>query len=167
MNSFPQIPRRIVTGNKQGRSVIVEDGHAANISEHIPGLIISDIWATDSTPATLNREAVVPNEAFPLTPSQGTYFRYVNIPPDKDLSPGLQSSTERHPMFHQTDTLDYIIIASGEVYLLLDEAEVKLKAGDIVIQNGTSHAWSNRSDKPCVQLAVLIGARNADPTDIP
>lgn len=73
MNSFPQIPRRIVTGNKQGRSVIVEDRQVANISEHIPGLIIADIWATNSTLATLNREAVVSNEAFPLTPSQGTY----------------------------------------------------------------------------------------------
>lgn len=159
MNSFPSIPRRIVTGNLKGRSVIIEDRQASNISEHLPGLVIADIWATDAMPAILNSEAVVPNTAFPITPADGTYFRYVNIPPDKDLRKATGTGDDRHPMFHQTETVDYIIIASGEVYLLLDDAEVKLKAGDIVIQNGTSHAWSNRSDQPCIQLAILIDAR--------
>ncbi|MNF15632.1 Cupin domain protein [compost metagenome] len=59
---------------------------------------------------------------------------------------------------HQTDTLDYIIIISGEIYLIVDEEETLLKAGDIVIQRGTNHAWSNRSDSPCIQLAVLLDA---------
>lgn len=61
---------------------------------------------------------------------------------------------------HQTDTLDYIIIISGEIYLIVDEEETLLKAGDIVIQRGTNHAWSNRSDLPCIQLAILLDAKN-------
>ena len=66
---------------------------------------------------------------------------------------------EPHPMMHQTPTLDYIIILSGELYLIMEEGETLLKPqGDIVIQRGTNHAWSNCSDEPCIQLAVLIDA---------
>ena len=59
---------------------------------------------------------------------------------------------------HQTNTLDYIVILSGEIYLIVDEEETLLQAGDIVVQRGTNHAWSNRSDLPCIQLAVLLDA---------
>ncbi|WP_313093645.1 cupin domain-containing protein [Chryseobacterium flavum] len=64
-----------------------------------------------------------------------------------------------HPMMHQTLTLDYIIILFGELYLIMEEGETLLKPGDIVIQRGTNHAWSNRSDEPCIQLAILIDAK--------
>lgn len=151
------IPRRIVTGIKEGKSVIVEDAVSNNVSEHFPSLIISDIWSTHETPANLTKEKRVENTAFPVTPKNGTYFRYVQIPPDKDL--GIEAPAgQPHPLMHQTSTLDYIIILSGEIYLILDEEETLLKAGDIVIQRGTNHAWSNRSDEPCIQLAVLIDA---------
>lgn len=77
------------------------------------------------------------------------------IPPDKDL--GIEATAdERHPLMHQTDTLDYIIILSGELYLIMEDGETLLKPGDIVIQRGTNHAWSNRSEEPCIQLAVLM-----------
>ncbi len=59
---------------------------------------------------------------------------------------------------HKTQTLDYIIILAGEIYLILEEGETLLKTGDIVIQQATNHAWSNRSDKPCIQLAILLDA---------
>lgn len=62
-------------------------------------------------------------------------------------------------MMHQTPTLDYIIILSGELYLIVEDGETLLKPGDIVIQRGTNHAWSNRSTEPCIQLAVLIDAK--------
>ncbi len=158
MDKFPTIPRRIVTGIKNGKSAVVTDQQIDNVSEHFPGLIISDIWATDSMPVILNKSVVVENTAFPQTPAGGTYFRYVSIPPDKDLGIDTGQSRTAHPLFHQTDTIDYIIIAQGEIYLLLEEAEVLLKAGDIVIQQATNHAWSNRSNEPCIQLAVLISA---------
>lgn len=151
------IPRRIVTGVKKGKSVIVEDAISSNVSEHFPGLIISDIWSTHQTPVDLTEEKIVENTAFPVTPKNGTYFRYVQIPPDKDL--GIEvAEGQPHPLMHQTTTLDYIIILSGEIYLILDEEETLLKAGDIVIQRGTNHAWSNKSNEPCIQLAILVDA---------
>ncbi|HEX7870266.1 MAG TPA: cupin domain-containing protein [Chryseobacterium sp.] len=152
-----KIPRRIVTGIKDGKSVIIEDEIVKNAIEHFPNLVISDIWNTQKIPASLDFEKEIPNTGFPQTPKNGTYFRYVSIPPDKDL--GLEVKIgEPHPMMHQTKTLDYIIILSGELYLIMEEGETLLKSGDIVIQRGTNHAWSNRSDEPCIQLAVLIDA---------
>lgn len=64
-----------------------------------------------------------------------------------------------HPLMHETKTLDYIVILSGEIYLILEEGETLLKPGDIVIQRGTNHAWSNRSDENCIQLAILLEAK--------
>ena len=97
------------------------------------------------------------NTGLPITPKNGSYVRYVTIPPDKDL--GLEvKDGQPHPLMHQTPTLDYVIILSGELYLILEEEETLLKAGDIVVQCGTNHAWSNRSDKPAIQLAVLLDA---------
>lgn len=152
-----KIPRRIVTGIENGKSIIIEDQQVENVVEHLPGLIISDIWNTQKMPASLDFETQIPNTGFPQTPKNGTYFRYVSIPPDKDL--GVEFKTRApHPMMHQTQTLDYIIILSGELYLIMEEGETLLKAGDIVIQRGTNHAWSNRSDEACIQLAVLIDA---------
>lgn len=152
-----KIPRRIITGVKNGKSVIIEDQQTENVVEHFPGLIISDIWNTQKTPASLEFEVKIPNTGFPQTPKNGTYFRYVVIPPDKDL--GVEFKTgEPHPMMHRTPTLDYVIILSGELYLIMEEGETKLGPGDIVIQRGTNHAWSNRSDELCIQLAVLIDA---------
>lgn len=61
-------------------------------------------------------------------------------------------------VMHQTASVDYIVILSGEIYLITDTEETLLQAGDIVIQRGTNHAWSNRSDQMCLQLAILIDA---------
>lgn len=158
MDTFNTIPRRIVTGKREGKSIIVSDGPVENVSEHIPGLIISDVWSTDSMPAKLNAELVTENTAFPVTPENGTYFRYVSIPPDSTLDFPDEAAGKPHPLFHQTQTLDYVIIISGEIYLVLDDGETLLTAGDIVIQRGTGHAWSNRSSAPCIQLAILIDA---------
>ncbi|OCA72721.1 cupin [Chryseobacterium contaminans] len=152
-----KIPRRIVTGMKDGKSIITEDQQVENVVEHFPGLIISDIWNTQAMPASLEDERRIPNTGFPQTPKNGIYFRYVVVPPDKDLGVEFKKG-EPHPMMHQTPTLDYIIILSGELYLMMDEGETLLKPGDIVIQRGTNHAWSNRSDEPCIQLAILIDA---------
>ncbi|KIO75667.1 cupin [Pedobacter lusitanus] len=159
MSQIPKIPRRIVTGNKNGKSVITEDAIVNNVSEHFPGLIISDIWATNQMPVDLSKELKIENTAMPETPAHGSYFRYVSIPPDKDLGISPLEKGQVHPLMHKTDTLDYIIILSGEIYLILEEEETLLKAGDIVIQRGTNHAWSNRSATYCIQLAVLLDAK--------
>jgi quercetin dioxygenase-like cupin family protein len=64
----------------------------------------------------------------------------------------------RHPGFHKTTSVDYAIVLSGEIYALMDEGEVLLKAGDVLIQRGTNHAWSNRTEQPCCIAFVLIDA---------
>jgi quercetin dioxygenase-like cupin family protein len=65
----------------------------------------------------------------------------------------------RHPLMHRTETIDYAIILSGEITMLLDEGEVLLKAGDVLVQCGTNHAWSNRSSAPCIVAFVLIDGK--------
>jgi len=71
----------------------------------------------------------------------------------------------RHPMMHRTETVDYAVVLEGEITLLLDEGDVQLKAGDVVIQRGTSHAWSNRSGKNVKMLYVLIDGKFAPDLD--
>jgi len=157
MSQISKIPRRIVTGNINGKSVVIQDATVTNVSEDFPGLVISDVWATNSMPVDLSKEITIPNTAFPQTPRNGSYFRYVQIPPDQHLGVNTRKG-QPHPLMHQTDTLDYIIILSGEIHLILEEEETLLKAGDIVIQRGTNHAWSNRSESVCIQLAILLDA---------
>ncbi len=162
MTNFPKIPRRIITGHKNGKSKIIQDSPVDNVSEHIPGLIISDVWATDTMPVDIEKDVSIENTLLPITPTNGSYFRYVHIPPDSvvmnhfniEAKPGFP-----HPLMHTTDTLDYIIIISGEIYLILDDEETLLKPGDIVIQRATNHAWSNRTNNPCIQLAILLDAK--------
>jgi hypothetical protein len=74
--------------------------------------------------------------------------------------PGLLDGLEPdHPGMHTTDTVDFDVVVSGEVYLELDDgAEILLKAGACVIQNGTRHAWHNRSSENCVIAVTLVGA---------
>jgi uncharacterized cupin superfamily protein len=61
---------------------------------------------------------------------------------------------------HRTSTCDYAFVMSGEIVMLLDDSEVTLKAGDILIQQATNHAWVNRSDKPCRIAFVLMDAKD-------
>ena len=159
MPQIPKIPRRIVTGLKNGKSIIAEDAVVTNVSEHFPGLLISDIWVTNQMPVDLSKEIQIENTVMPEPPVHGSYFRYVSIPPDKDLGIKPLEKGQVHPLMHKTDTLDYIIILSGDIHMILDEEETPLKAEDIVVQRGTNHAWSNRSDTHCIQLAVLLDAK--------
>ena len=163
MSSISSIPRRIVTGEKDGKSCIIEDGIVDNVNEEIPGLIISDIWTTNTMPVDIDKQVKIANTLFPKIPTSGSYFRYVVIPPDSELGPKLGVTirpNEPHPLMHKTATIDYIIILSGELYLIMEEGETLLKPGDIVIQRATNHAWSNRSNQPCIQLAILLDARS-------
>jgi quercetin dioxygenase-like cupin family protein len=160
---MPSIPRRIITGHKNGVSTIIQDGSPENIMKNESGYIISDIWATDSMPANLEQCAKIENSLFPTVEPKGSLFRYVHIPPDSQIKIDLNEipANARHPYMHKTETLDYIIILSGEVYLIMEEGETLLKPGDIVVQCGTNHAWNNRSSEPCIQLAVLLDAKQS------
>jgi len=104
--------------------------------------------------------------------ANGTVFRVIEYPPDaqrlQSLKPeehfasmgaqAAQPHTRRHAGMHRTKTLDYAIVLSGEIYAVLDEEEVLLKAGDVLVQQGTNHAWSNRTDRPATIAFVLVDA---------
>lgn len=170
--------RRVVTGhNAAGKSVFIMDGPPPSVFDRGPGrTCVTELWESRSTPADNSGTAEVtdhPNRLPP--PRNGTVFRIVEYPPDKLRVAALRGPGEthdvgregyvrdlanaRHPGFHKTDSLDYAIVLSGEIYALMDEGEVLLKAGDVLIQRGTNHAWSNRTDEPVQVAFVLIDAK--------
>jgi quercetin dioxygenase-like cupin family protein len=172
--------RRVVTGHdSNGRAVVISDAAAPFVvtNEHRPGWSATDIWRTSETPAVIvsatSEPTLGPRRQLPA--KGGTVFRINTYPPetaaDRAVDPEIsrrafaalgneQASTYgkggRHPMMHRTSTIDYAIVLSGEITMILDDQDVLLKAGDVVIQCGTNHAWSNRSDAPCVVAYVLI-----------
>ncbi len=171
--------RRVVTGNDdQGRATVVSDGPTGNVkqSPHRPGVIISNLWMTDAMPAKIRDEGDAGERLTALEPvANGTNFRIVEFPPELDYigevdAEGARKAfgemggehaivggeKPRHPFMHRTKTLDYALILSGEIYLVLDDTEVLMKAGEVCIQRATNHAWSNRSDAPARVAFVLV-----------
>lgn len=74
-------------------------------------------------------------------------------------APTHEGTGRRHSRMHRTETIDYGIVLEGEIVLVMDEGETTVKAGDIVIQRGTNHAWANRTDSSCRIAFVLIDRR--------
>jgi mannose-6-phosphate isomerase-like protein (cupin superfamily) len=169
--------RRVVTGHDaEGCSVVLMDGPSPNstVLEKAGGLHLTELWASTSAPASnagSEDAAIRPRRIEPE--GAGTVFRIIEYPPDsvrlKAIDPeahfasmgaaAADARTRRHPGMHRTNTVDYAIIVEGEIYAVLDEGEVLLRAGDVLVQRGTNHAWSNRSDAPCVIAFVLVAAR--------
>lgn len=146
--------RVVVTGiDSNGSSVIVSDGEPELMLRSGPGSFMGDLWKTDSLPVN-NQSGQMP-QAYELEPqgAGGVKFRIASIPPQADKP---DNDGEEFGM-HQTDTIDFITILSGEVYARMDSGqEVLLKPGDSLVQRGTNHAWVNRGDVPCVFSAVMI-----------
>jgi len=170
--------RRVVTGHdKNGKAIVVADGPAPTHSNPLrPGQLSHEIWKTNAMPIPIGRDEPDPIKgARQLHPApRGTMFRISEVPPESDTirnmtpeqaraafraSNAEEASTwgrgGRHPLMHRTETVDYAVVLEGEIVLILDNEDVKLKAGDVVIQRGTSHAWSNRSGKTVKMLYVL------------
>jgi mannose-6-phosphate isomerase-like protein (cupin superfamily) len=108
-------------------------------------------------------------------PAQGTRIRFVDIPPDTeeflqqgaaamksafsqigDTAASTVMTNSPHPLMHRTESVDYGVVIEGEMTLVLDDSEVLLPQGSVVVQRGTNHAWANRSGKPCRMLFVLV-----------
>lgn len=168
--------KRVVTGQGvDGLSrIFIEDEPESALLEKAGGLRLSELWATSEAPARLSGDEDRAKRPRRIEPeAMGSVFRVVEYPPDserlKSLDPeahfasmGAQAAAKderRHPGMHRTKTIDYAIVLSGEITAVLDEGEVLLKAGDVLVQRGTSHAWSNRSDRPARIAFVLIDAR--------
>lgn len=170
--------RRLITGHDEnGKAICIEDGPAANVLErpNRPGVALTNIWQTDTAPADVHREGdPVAGEFVLHPPTGGTVFRVIEFhPEDPDVLAKLDGAAAfaemgasgnviegaRHPFMHRTETVDYAVVLSGEITMMLDDTDYLLKAGDTVVQRGTNHAWSNQSDDVCVMAFVLIDGK--------
>ena len=168
--------RRVVTTiDASDKAVVLLDGanphrrvrpHAQTVSRLL--------WVTDRTPADLSgsgdRAAI---DIGIMPPRGGSVFRIVDFPPETAAMRALDPATmhaslgdgaprrgrpPRHPAMHRTRTIDYAVVMSGEIDMLLDDSEIHLAAGDVLVQQGTNHAWVNRGTEPCRIAFVLIDA---------
>jgi mannose-6-phosphate isomerase-like protein (cupin superfamily) len=173
--------RRIVTGHdRSGKSVFVGDGAPRRVVDlkGLKGFSIAAVWATDHGMTALPGSDDPTQAMTTFVPGHGgTRFHISVLPPDSAARrrranpsrigaemraklPGLGEAMESDTIgMHTTDTVDYDIIMSGDLWLELDDGrEVHLKPGDIVIQNGTRHAWHNKGRTACVMYSVMVGA---------
>jgi len=174
---MPQDIRRIVTGHgPDGRSNITFDSVAANVLDSAawPGSRVSELWVTDEVP--VDNTGVADRGARPIrhdpTPG-GTIFRVVEVPPESagkmdaaatfaELGSTHVPTAEdhaKHPTMHVTDSVDYLVVISGEMHMIMEDGEVLLQPGDCIVQRGTKHAWSNRGAAPCIMAAILVDAK--------
>ncbi len=145
--------RRVVTGHDlQGRAIVLHDGPAKAYEDlGQAGMTLFDIWRTPDAPALIEAAEADPVEV-PLDfeiPRRGVRLRYLDYPP---------AAADAEPFMHRTASIDYAVVISGEMHMLMDDGEVVLRTGDVVVQRGTNHAWVNRGDQTCRMLFVIIGA---------
>lgn len=173
--------RRVVTGHdNEGKAIFASDEIVEPTTlSLLPGAEFFQLWGADEIP-TFPDDGSRPPHATYFPPLGGYRFGIFTVQPDTEASmmpenfdietaiaeveeklPGMAEHLETdNPGMHTTDTVDYEFVISGEVVLELDDgAEVTLKPGDTVVQNGTRHAWRNRTSEPAVLVVVLIGAK--------
>ena len=168
--------RRVVTGlDASNKAVALFDGNIVldPAKSGVPG---ANLWVTDSSPAELSfRDDSAAKVAGLSVLRNGTTLRIVEFPPVKSevqakLPPDFMMKVigdhapkkglpPTHPMMHRTRTVDYAVILTGEIELMLDDTVVHLKAGDVIVQQATNHAWLNRGKEPCRIMFVLMDAK--------
>lgn len=172
-----QATRRVVTGHDAtGKAVVVIDGAAPNAKlRAASGVTSTLLWVTDECPADISGGADRADRDIGVAPPPaGSIFRVVEFPPAAEAGPVDNEAMKRelgiahgasaaraaqHPGMHRTKSIDYAIVISGEIDMLLDDSEVHLKAGDALVQQGTNHAWVNRGKENCRIAFVLIDAQ--------
>jgi hypothetical protein len=185
--TMPEAPRRVVTGHDEnGRSIVAIDGSApVTMPNEAIRVDAYPLWRSAGTPAPVENgpdAALQPPRIAP--PPNGSHFFICDFQPDPFARGGAFSAAQQavmdktlgvtgaagglthragpaHPGMHRTQTLDYAIVIEGEIVLMLTDSEVVLKAGDAVVQRGTDHTWSNRSDKIARVAFVLLDGRFA------
>jgi hypothetical protein len=177
--------RRIVTGQgPQGRSVVIDDGPAPAVEwPGWPGRGVTFIWAEGQTPVD-QAEVILPEQRGELNvipTGSGISFIIMHIPPEAEIEamtaeerqgatvpvartfPGaLELDTEKGYFMHGTNTMDWLILLSGELTLVVDEEERTLKPFDTVVQGGCNHGWINRGSVPAVIASAVIAAQPLD-----
>ena len=147
---YPPI-RRFVTGHDANNvAKVIMQGPATNAKYPSPGTVSTLIWSTDRTPADIAVGEDIEDSGARIIgtapPANGTRFAVIDFPPGNA------------PRMHRTETTDYVIVLEGEIEMDMDDSTVKMKAGDVMVQRGTHHAWANRSDKRARLAFVLIDA---------
>ena len=168
--------RRIDTGHDAGgKAVILIDAPTPYAAQRGEGNVVSNIWITNETPVDLShaRDQMAQKTSVP-PPRNGSICRVVDFAPITGELPhgvdhneilrqmGIDPATQgyqRHLYTHRTRSIDYAIVLDGEIDMLLDDTEVHCKAGDILVQQGTNHAWVNRGSEPCRIAFVLIDSK--------
>ncbi len=176
--------RRIVTGHDEnGKAIVIADGPTPGVktTPNRPGVVFHNIWTTNSTPSRFDGPTETTSVDLPLPPpSDGTVFRVIDFPTENEVEQvdeetakkafaeygadgALQhgesgQQKKRHAFMHRTDTVDYAICLSGEITMYMDDSEVVMHTGDVMIQRGTNHAWVNKSNEYCTMAFVLIDA---------
>jgi len=144
--------RRVVTGHDEnGRAVVKIDEVSSRTFANRPGATGCNIWTSEGFPVNNDGDEDQSLRQVGTTLPGGPVFRVL------ELAPGVT------PRNHRTDSIDYAVVMSGEVDMLLDDATVHLKAGDVLVQRGTIHNWVNNGTEPCVIAFVLIDAKPAEP----
>ena len=142
--------RRVVTGHdEEGKAVVSRDCVMDNVPVMPSGNSAVLLWVTDDTPSPVEGdEDPALRDLGIAPPAHGSAFRALELMPGKEA------------FMHRTDTIDYAVVVSGACVMLLDDdAEVEMKAGDVMVQRGTWHGWANRGDAPCRLVFILIGAQ--------
>jgi hypothetical protein len=172
--------RRVVTGdNAQGKAVILSDEVRESSSQ--PGAANARLqqWITETTPVVFSGKDETHKIKGTNPPLTGSHFRIIEFGPQQGPDPDMKDpavhkqaeemhkqmgvevgplGAHRHPGMHRTHSIDYALILKGEIDMLMDDTEVRCREGDVIIQQGTNHAWVNRSGKPCLVAFILIGA---------
>jgi quercetin dioxygenase-like cupin family protein len=148
--SYPPI-RRVITGHdKANVAKVLIDGPATNAKYPQAGQVSTMMWCTDGSPASMPvgeaPEDMGARIIGTAPPAHGSRFAVIDFPPGNT------------PHMHRTETIDYVIVIEGEIEMDMDQSSVKLKAGDVMVQRGTNHAWANRSDKRARVAFVLLDA---------
>ena len=166
--------RRIVTGHDaDGKAIALFDGPVPARQRSPGGNAVTMLWVTAETPADVSGRADRAETRVGVPPPpNGSIFRIVEFPPAAAGSPpldhhavligmGIDPATQgylRDPRTHRTASVDYAIVLDGEIDMLMDDSEVHMKPGDVLVQQGTNHAWVNNGTKPCRIAFILIDA---------
>ncbi|TAK98322.1 MAG: cupin [Rhodospirillaceae bacterium] len=170
--------RRVVTAVEAGKSIFRSDGSVPteHVYKALPGFMTSICWSTSAQPSNTSVIEAAPLGTRAIPGPGETRLMIVRFPPDSVMvgpgfdpkaagaeqtihMPGLAELFEiDNPGMHRTNSIDYDIVLSGEIWLELDNgAEKHLRAGDIVIQQATRHAWRNRGQTDANMAFILIG----------
>jgi mannose-6-phosphate isomerase-like protein (cupin superfamily) len=168
--------RRVVTGLDADNKASTLFDSRVPLKPGPYGIAAVNLWITDSYPPALTFKDDPATKPIGISPpDNGTKLRVVEFPPldaatEAKMEPNFLMKSlgdhaparglpVKHPLMHRTRSLDYAVVLSGEIDMMLDDSLVHLKPGDVVVQQATNHGWINRGTQPCRILFVLMDSK--------